>query len=191
MIQRVRTLAIAGLLGAGALPLAAAAAMATPACTGYLDGSLPEVHSGEVICGGPHDDHVGTIDAGGVFLAGDGFDSVDENDGTFDGGGGADRVFDLNAGTFWGGDGEDAVEGVNTGTFDGGASSDQVANNYGTVYGGDSTDVVFRQFDGFFHGGDGSDIVGRMVGGTYDGEAGHDRVFRNLGGTLISVEKIG
>ena len=165
-----------------------AVALAAPACTGYLDGSLIEVFPGQVICGGPHDDHVGTIDAGGVFLGGDGYDSVDVNDGIFDGGAGGDRVFDENRGTFSGGDGQDAVEGLNTGTFDGGASSDQVARNAGTVIGGDGVDVVFRQFSGSFAGGDGSDIIGRMDDGTYDGGPGRDRVFRYLGGTLISVE---
>ena len=187
-LGRLRAGGGAMLIAISSIPFAVGAVAAGPACTRYVDGTTAEVFAGEVVCGGPHDDHVGTIDAGGTFIGGDGFDSVDVNQGTFDGGSGWDRVFEENAGSFLGGDGDDAIEGLNTGSFDGGDGSDQVARNSGDVVGGDGVDVVFRLDSGHFWGGNGGDIVGRMNGGTYDGGAGHDRVNRYIAGTLISVE---
>ena len=184
----IRAVGGVAILALSLLLLGAGMAAASPACTRYLDGATPEVFAGEVVCGGPHDDHVGTVDAGGTFIGGDGYDSVDVNQGVFDGGPGGDRVFVDNAGSFYGVDGEDAVEGTNSGYFDGGGSSDQVKDNTGDVVGGDGVDVVFRLDAGTFWGGNGGDIVGRMNGGTYDGGAGHDKVFRYIAGTLISVE---
>ena len=184
----VKAVGGAAVLALGALSFGVGLAAASPTCTRYLDGTTPEVLAGETVCGGPHDDHVGTVDAGGTFIGGDGYDSVDVNDGVFDGGPGGDRVFVENAGSFYGGDGEDAVEGTNSGYFDGGASSDQVRVNSGDVVGGDGVDVVFRLDAGMFWGNGGGDIVGRMNGGTFDGGAGHDKVFRYIAGTLISVE---
>jgi hypothetical protein len=70
----------------------------------------------DVFCGFGDRDSVLTLDAGDIFLGGDGADAVGANNGTFYGGAGDDIVY-TNEGTFYGGEGDDRVLGPGRGTF--------------------------------------------------------------------------
>src|SRR5918994_2464853 len=64
----------------------------------------------DVFCGFGGNDQIDTLDAGDIFLGGEGHDGVLLNFGTFNGGAGDDRVFNNETtGTFNGGDGNDDV----------------------------------------------------------------------------------
>jgi hypothetical protein len=62
-----------------------------------------------VICGFGGNDAIFTVDAGDIFLGGEG-----------------NEFIDTNSGTVYGGEGNDFVR-TNKGTFDGGAGTDQVS----------------------------------------------------------------
>ena len=85
----------------------------------------------DVFCGFGGGDSVSTLEAGDIFLGGEGGDLVIINNGTFYGGAGNDRV-DINTGgaTFYGGEGDDSVT-QNNGTFNGGDGTDFVGINRG------------------------------------------------------------
>ena len=70
----------------------------------------------DVFCGFGDRDSVLTLDAGDIFLGGEGDDAVGANNGTFYGGAGDDIVY-TNEGTFYGGAGDDRVLGPGRGTF--------------------------------------------------------------------------
>src|SRR5215218_3361556 len=79
----------------------------------------------DVFCGFDGANSIYTLDAGDIFLGGDGNDSVGTNNGTFNGGLGDDSV------------------GTNNGTFNGQADNDSVSfQNYGTFNGGLGVDSV-------------------------------------------------
>ena len=89
---------------------------------GGTEGNDESVGSGvaspEVFCGFGGNDSIGTLDAGDIFLGGDGSDSVTINNATFYGGAGNDRVNNNGfVGTFYGEAGNDIVDGTNEGTF--------------------------------------------------------------------------
>ena len=118
----------------------------------------------DVFCGFDGANSIYTLDAGDIFLGGDGYDSVN-----------------YNLGTFYGGDGDDQVgyfdNGNNNpgGTFYGGAGNDSVWVNYGTFYGGDGDDSVYWNDASY-------------VNATFNGGAGYDSVTNFISGTLVDVE---
>jgi hypothetical protein len=91
----------------------------------------------EVFCGFGGNDSIGTLQAGDIFLGGDGLDTVTTN-----------------SGTFYGGADNDTVD-SNNGIFYGEAGDDSVTNNDG-----------YDNYGGTFNGGDGNDSVGTNDGGT-------------------------
>ena len=99
-------------------------------------------------------------------------DFVYQVDGTYNGGGGLDRVAIL-TGTFNGGPGLDIADTVEAGaTFNGGGGQD-----------------VVTDLDGTFYAGGGGDYVNRLHDGTFYGGGGYDRVFSSdETGTCYSVE---
>ncbi|HEX2275082.1 MAG TPA: hypothetical protein VHG90_14530 [Acidimicrobiales bacterium] len=114
----------------------------------------------DVICGFGGNDRIETLDAGDVFLGGEGDDLVPFNRGTFIGGEGNDFVA-FNFGTFNGGPGDDVVAFNESGAvFNGGPGNDQVDFNFGT-FNGDAGDdsVIFNESGGVFNGGPGNDTV--------------------------------
>ena len=62
----------------------------------------------DVFCGFGGNDVIRTLDAGDIFLGGEGTDRVEDNSGTFYGGEGDDNIL-VNPGTFVGGEGNDTV----------------------------------------------------------------------------------
>jgi VCBS repeat-containing protein len=93
----------------------------------------------EVFCGFGGDDSIGTLQAGDIFLGGDGNDSVAGNFGGVNGGAGDDSVYD-NEGTFNGDEGNDHVTYNWSGsTFNGGPGDDSVTNNDYPNYDGTAT----------------------------------------------------
>jgi hypothetical protein len=82
------------------------------------DDFTPEEATGgpDVFCGFGDDDSVLTLDAGDIFLGGEGDDAVGANNGTYYGGAGDDIVY-TNEGTFYGGAGNDRMLGPGLGTF--------------------------------------------------------------------------
>src|SRR5919112_680356 len=108
----------------------------------------------EVFCGFGGDDSIDTLQAGDIFLGGDGNDSVNDNNyGTFNGGAGDDTVTNSD-GTVNGGDGNDSVY-FNNGTFNGDAGDDH---------------VEYNKVSGTFNGGDGNDSVNDTNYGTFNGD---------------------
>jgi hypothetical protein len=144
----VAVLAVTGLLVAMAGPVAAAGG-----CTSHISGTTSiTVHAGEVVCGGSGADHVDVIEAGGTFEGGAGADSVFQSYGTFNGGSGDDYALALYGGTFDGGSGADVADYVGAGAT--------------------------------FNGRSGDDSVGTLDGGTFDGGPGSDTVVTNNGGSF-------
>jgi Ca2+-binding RTX toxin-like protein len=144
----VAVLAVTGLLATMASP-----AMAAGGCTSRISGTTSLiVHAGEVVCGGSGNDHVDSIEAGGTFEGGAGADSVFQSYGTFNGDSGDDDVLSLYGGTFDGGPGDDVAEYVAAGAA--------------------------------FDGKSGNDSTWTLDGGTFDGGPGNDSVVTNNGGTF-------
>jgi Ca2+-binding RTX toxin-like protein len=81
----------------------------------------------DVFCGFGGNDSISTLDEANIFLGGAGQDTVDTNNGTFNGSDNNDIVY----------------SNYDSGTFNGGAGDDYVKNNSGTFDGGDGTDTVF------------------------------------------------
>jgi VCBS repeat-containing protein len=139
----------------------------------------------EVFCGFGGNDALGTLQAGDIFLGGDGQDMVNTNNGTFYGDAGDDRVgasvrgYDNN-GTFYGGDGNDQVPNRNDGTFNGDAGDDYVEYTQGTFNGGDGNDQA-RENAGTFNGDAGDDSVRFGNSATFNGGAGNDYVISIYG----------
>src|SRR5215212_10080182 len=94
----------------------------------------------DVFCGFGGFDVISNLNAGDIFLGGEGDDGVSTNNGIFFGGAGGDIVDD-NIGAFNGEVGDDTVQ-TNNGTFNGGAGDDFVGNNIGTFDGGAGSDFV-------------------------------------------------
>jgi VCBS repeat-containing protein len=117
----------------------------------------------EVFCGFGGNDSIGTLQAGDIFLGGDGNDTVTTNNGTFYGDAGNDYVH------------------YNRRTFNGGAGDDSVYENYWEVNGGDGNDSVTDTNYGTFNGGAGDDYVNWNEGGTFNGGDGNDSVTYNYG----------
>jgi len=69
----------------------------------------------DVICGFGGDDAIFTVDAGDIFLGGEG-----------------NEFIAFNSGTVYGGEGKDFID-TNKGTFDGGAGIDEVSINEGGI----------------------------------------------------------
>ena len=142
----------------------------------------------DVICGFGGDDSIFTLEAGDIFLGGEGNDSVYYgNRGTVNGGDGDDYV-GTNDGTVNGGDGDDVVptNGL-LGTFNGGEGNDSVYYNStgGTVNGGEGDDSVYLNY-GTFNGGEGDDVVNsNYEGATFNGGEGSDSVTNDRGGTFV------
>ena len=123
----------------------------------------------DIICGFGGNDFIEILDAGDVFLGGDGNDHVVSNRGTFIGGEGNDEVNFIEAsGVFNGGAGDDAVSFTDPGTvFNGGDGNDRVAINDGTFNGGPGDDSVDVN-EGTFNGGEGNDSVRFFNGGEFN-----------------------
>ena len=85
----------------------------------------------DVFCGFGGNDSIGTLQAGDIFLGGDGLDTVTTNSGTFYGGADNDTVT-INVGNFNGDAGDDSV-GTNydRAIFNGGDGNDSVGTNDG------------------------------------------------------------
>ena len=174
------------------------------------------VVAGDVICGGPGDDYVATME-GGRFLGRRGDDSVETMaGGQFFGGVGADTVYVVGDGigkiaadlalvatgaSFHGGPGNDAAETVSAGsTFFGGSGRDSVNELVGLFRAGPDPDDVFRMTDGArFFGARGNDAVDRDGGefnsgamfGTSHFNGGRGSDFADICGTeatIVSVE---
>ena|SRR5215208_135646 len=76
----------------------------------------PQATAGpDVICGFGGDDAIFTVDAGDIFLGGEG-----------------NEFIAFNSGTVYGGEGNDFID-TNKGTFDGGAGTDEVSINEGGI----------------------------------------------------------
>ena len=103
----------------------------------------------EVFCGFGGDDEIDILQAGDIFLGGDGNDYVLGNLGTFYGGDGNDSVVS-NYGTYNGGDGNDSAF-RNEGTFNGEAGDDLIYYNFGTFNGGAGDDSVTVLNSGTFN----------------------------------------
>ena len=151
----------------------------------------------EVFCGFGGDDSIITLaedtdepyqrfndlEAGDIFIGGDGNDSVNDSAGIFNGGAGNDTV-SRNYGTFNGGAGDDLV-GENYGPFNGGDGNDTIDSNFGTFHGGDGIDAVYTlPHGGTFYGEAGDDLVGNLSGGTFNGGDGIDHVITFYHGTF-------
>jgi hypothetical protein len=87
----------------------------------------------DVFCGFGGDDVIRRLDAGDVFLGGEGDDFVGTD---------AGDPLSSNYGTFYGGPGDDFVLDVNESTFNGGEGDDRVTDNRGTFVGGEGNDTV-------------------------------------------------
>ena len=125
----------------------------------------------DVFCGFGGFDVISNLNAGDIFLGGEGDDGVSTNNGIFFGGEGGDSV-DTNS---------------LTGTFNGGAGSDFVDDNIG-AFNGEVGDDTVQTNNGTFNGGAGDDFVGNNIG-TFDGGAGSDFVSEGCGPT-INVEQV-
>jgi hypothetical protein len=102
----------------------------------------------DVFCGFGGNDGIDTLEAGDIFIGGDGIDGVTINEGTFYGGAGADSVYS-NLGTYYGGaDNDEVFNNTITGTFYGGEGPDHVEFNYGTFNGGDGNDTYYANYPG-------------------------------------------
>ena len=168
------------------------------------DDDMPDVQSGEVVCGFGGNDTTLNVLIGGTFYGGPGHDQVgDFSDGavsgTFNGGAGIDSTPTVSVtGVFNGGDANDGVtddlfgtfngEGGDddvrflSGTFNGGAGVDHATFGFGTFNGGDDNDWV-NDLYGTFNGQDGDDIVVTINSGTFNGGNGDDRVEAIFAGT--------
>lgn len=141
----------------------------------------------DVICGFEGNDSIFILDAGDVFLGGDGHDVVSNNHGTFIGGEGNDQTGG-NFGIFDGGPGDDMVNNNYLGgVFHGSDGNDGVTFIRGGTFNGDAGDdsafIIERR--GVFNGGEGNDTVTVLrSGGTFNGGPGDDTVVNNLGGTF-------
>src|SRR5215210_6508197 len=140
----------------------------------------------DVFCGFDGANSIYTLDAGDIFLGGDGTDSVTTNNGTFNGGLGVDSV-GTNNGTFNGQADNDSVSFQNYGTFNGGLGVDSVIGNQeGSTFNGEADDDYVSGNAGTYNGGAGDDHLEYNTG-TFDGGAGTDTFGTNDGGTLVNV----
>lgn len=163
-----------------------------PPTHGWLPAEYEPVAEGVRICGGDeHANYVHTID-GGTFEGGGGHDRVqDMYGGTFRGGDDGDDVIHMYGGAFAGGDARDVVVAMSMGTFEGEDGGDHVFDlEGGTFDGGDGSDGVTLMQGGTFDGGDGGDWVTLMEGGTFDGGPGFDEVRGYCAGDLSDVELV-
>jgi hypothetical protein len=129
------------------------------------DFSAANTTVADVFCGFGGDDRIERLEAGDIFLGGEGADVIPNN----------------NSGTFNGGEGNDSVN-LNVGTFNGGAGTDFVTHNHaaGTFNGEAGNDSVLSINEGTFNGGEGNDSV-NFNHGTFNGGAGTDSVTVNFG----------